>query len=494
MYRDQLKRARLFEEEALKKYGKDHKPVFHLTPLTGWMNDPNGFSYYDGKYHLFYQYNPYDVHWDRMHWGHACTEDFVNWEYLPAALAPDQDYDAFGVFSGSALEKDGKHVLMYTSVQETKLPHGMKAVRQDQCIAIGNGRDYQKSIKNPVITGDMLPKDCSREDFRDPKIWEEDGVFYCAVGNRHEDGSGQILLFVSEDLENWSMKSVLDRCENRYGKMWECPDFFHLGEKHVLIVSPQDMTAEGLEFHNGNGTVMFTGTFDKETGKFHEETAHAVDYGLDFYAPQTVETPDGRRVMTAWLKSWDGLVHIQDTKWNGMMILPRELELKQGRVVQNPVRELEQYRRNRVSYENIRLGGTAGQAEGSELEGIKGRTADLTLDIEEGEYDSFEIRLAQNERFYSSIRYDRKDSVLTFDRTYSGLCRDYPSVRSMAVRDRKGKIRIRILLDLYSVEIFVNDGEQAMTSMITTDASADRITFRAEGPVQASVEKYDIVL
>ena len=141
MYRDQLKRARLFEEEALKKYGKDHKPAFHLAPLTGWMNDPNGFSYYDGKYHLFYQYNPYDVHWDRMHWGHACTEDFVNWEYLPAALAPDQDYDSFGVFSGSALEKDGKHVLMYTSVQETKLPHGMKAVRQDQCIAIGNGRD-----------------------------------------------------------------------------------------------------------------------------------------------------------------------------------------------------------------------------------------------------------------------------------------------------------------------------------------------------------------
>lgn len=494
MQSDRLKLARIYEEEALARYGKDRKPVFHLTPLTGWMNDPNGFSVYNGMYHLFYQYNPYSTNWDSMHWGHACTKDFVKWEYLPAAMAPDQEYDSFGVFSGSALEKDGKHVLMYTGVQETELPDNTKAVRQTQCIAIGDGKNYVKSPLNPVITADLLPEGGSKIDFRDPKVWEEDGMYYCIAGNRPEDGSGQILLFESEDLEHWKFKSVVDRCENRYGKMWECPDLFPLGDKHVLVVSPQDMLAEGLEFHNGNGTVMLTGTFSTKTGKFLRESVRAVDYGLDFYAPQTTETPDGRRIMVAWLKSWDVPLHVDGAKWNGMMTIPRELELRDGKVVQNPVRELEQYRKKEVRYENILFGEKTDIQSGQELDGVKGRTADLIIDVEEGDYETFEIRIAQNDRFYSSIRYDRKHSILTFDRTYSGSCRDFIASRSMEVREQNGKIRIRIVMDLYSAEIFVNDGEQAMSAVIMTDISADRITFHAEGTVRANVSKYDIVL
>lgn len=121
----------------------------------------------------------------------------------------------------------------------------------------------------------------------------------------------------------------------------ECPDLFPVEDKYVLIVSPQDMTAEGLEFHNGNGTVMLTGTFAKESGKFSRECVRAVDYGLDFYAPQTMETPDGRRVMIAWMKSWDVPLHVEGEKWNGMMTFPRELQMRDGWVVQNPVKELE---------------------------------------------------------------------------------------------------------------------------------------------------------
>lgn len=491
MSSDRLECARSYEKEASVKYGTDRKPVYHLAPLTGWMNDPNGFSVFDGKYHLFYQYNPYSTDWNSMHWGHACTEDFLHWEYLPAALAPDQPYDAAGVFSGSAIEKDGKHVLIYTSVQETEHPDKSTTVRQTQSIAVGDGTDYVKLENNPVITADLLPEGGSKTDFRDPKIWTEDGKYYCVVGNRPEDGSGQILLFESEDLEHWRFKSVVDSCRHQYGKMWECPDLFPLGDGHVLLVSPQDMLADGLEFHNGNGTVMFTGTFDKETGRFQRKSAHAVDYGLDFYAPQTVKTPDGRRVMAAWMKSWDVPLHVEGTKWNGMMTIPRELELKNGEVFQNPVRELEQYRKNAVIYDSVLF---RGGSEGQELEGIKGRTVDLIVDIKQGDYETFEIRVARNERFYSSIVYDRKRSILTFDRTYAGSCRDFLASRSMKVKDRNGKIRIRVLLDLYSAEIFVNDGEKAMTSVITTDRNADRISFHAEGTVCGRVEKYEIVV
>ena len=488
-----LQQARRWELEALKRYGRDGKPVFHLAPLTGWMNDPNGFSFYRGQYHLFYQYNPYSTSWDRMHWGHAVSDDLISWEYLPAALAPDEAYDAAGVFSGSALVKDGQQILMYTSVKEETEEDGSRVIRQNQCVARGDGREYVKSPSNPVIRGGMLPEDCSREDFRDPKVWEEEGRYYCAAGNRHADGSGQILLFESEDLERWKLKSVLARCENRYGRMWECPDFFPLGDRHVLLVSPQDMEAEGLEFHSGNGTVLFTGQYHRDSGRFIRESVQAADYGLDFYAPQTMRTPDGRRVMIAWMKSWDVPLQIEGVHWNGMMTIPRELTLSGGRICQNPVREVEQYRKNPVRYERVELGAAKeGTEQGLELPGVSGRTADILIGLEAGDYENFEMRIAENGRHYSSIRYHRKSSVLTFDRTYCGCRRDFIASRSVKARDQGGRLRLRILLDLYSAEIFVNDGEQALTSVIPTELTAEGIRFYGGGDIQMRVEKYEI--
>ena len=203
-----------------------------------------------------------------MHWGHVRSKDLVTWEYLPAALAPDEPYDEAGVFSGTAMEADGKHILMYTGVTEHMGPDGKKVIRQNQCIAVGDGENYVKLSANPVITGDMLPAGCSREDFRDPKIWMENGVFYAAAANRAEDGSGQIALFTSGDGEKWSFHSMLDKCENRLGRMWECPDFFPLDGRQVLLLSPQDMMAQGLEFHGGNNAAFLLGDYDRETCRF----------------------------------------------------------------------------------------------------------------------------------------------------------------------------------------------------------------------------------
>lgn len=487
MISERLNKARRYEQEAEKQIPREQRPAFHFSVPVGWMNDPNGFSLYQGQCHLFFQYNPYGTGWDAMHWGHGVTKDFVAWEYLPAALAPDQPYDSFGVFSGGAVEKDGKHVLIYTGVTETPLSDGKKQVYQHQCIAVGDGINYEKAEGNPVITASQLPEGSSLEDFRDPKVWEEDGMYYAVVGSRAPDGSGQIALFSSENLINWTFCSILDKCENRYGRMWECPDFFPLDGSHVLMVSPQDMLAEGLEFHNGNGVLCLMGKYDKEHYCFHREAVQSPDYGLDFYAPQTILTPDGRRVMIAWMKSWDANLFPEGYEWNGMMTFPRELSLKNGRLYENPVKEIQQYYADTVEYKEITLQGE------TELEGIRGRVMDLSVELETEECEGFWIDVAKNECFYTEIYFDPEKETLTFDRTYSGLRKDYACRRAMAVKPQNGRITMRILLDRYSAEIFVNHGESVMTSILVTPQEADRIVFKAKGRVKANIVKHGIV-
>ena len=357
--------ARAYEQAAGGKIPRDSRPVFHLTPLTGWMNDPNGFSWYHGQYHLFYQYNPYDTEWDAMHWGHAVSQDLLHWTYLPAALAPDASYDSFGCFSGSAAElPDGRQLLMYTGVRQ----EGGDKEReyQTQCIAVGDGKDYVKYGKNPVLDSDVLPEDLSPYDFRDPKMWRtEDGGYRCVIGARRNDKRGVLLLFDSTDGFEWKYTGVLAENDGRFGLMWECPDFFPLDGKQVLFVSPQDMLPEGFEYHNGNGTVCLTGRMDGN--RFVEEHNQAIDYGIDFYAPQTILTPDGRRVMIGWMQNWDTCktTGYEERPWFGQMSLPRELFLKNGRLYQQPIRELSQYRSGQVEYRDVLLDGE------KRLEGMK---------------------------------------------------------------------------------------------------------------------------
>ena len=344
-----LREAREFEEESEKQIQETERPSFHLTARTGWMNDPNGFSCYKGQYHLFYQYNPYDTCWGAMHWGHAVSRDMLHWEYLPAALAPDELYDKDGCFSGSAIElPDGRHLLMYTGVVREKQENGGICEVQTQCLAVGDGTDYEKYENNPVLDERDIPEGSSRFDFRDPKVWrKKDGTYRALIGSRPADGSGQVLLYASEDGLRWQYRKVLAANNDRFGKMWECPDFFELDGKGVLIVSPQDMLPRELEYHNGNGTVCLIGQYDEETDTFTEQYDQAVDYGIDFYAPQTHLTPDGRREQIGWMQNWETCaVRTPEDKWFGQMSLPRELSVRDGRLYQNPIRELEERRRD----------------------------------------------------------------------------------------------------------------------------------------------------
>ena len=234
-----LQRARDFEKKYL-PYTREELPKFHVTGGIGWINDPNGFAPYKGEYHLFFQYYPYDTKWGPMHWGHVKTKDFIRWERLPAALAPDMDYDRDGCFSGGAIElPDGRHLLMYTGVRNIRRRNGMIEAFQTQCLAIGDGVDYEKVEGNPVIDGSMLPEGGSTQDFRDPKIWREGDTYNVVLGNRSPDGSGNILLYQSKDARHWEFVNILSACHNQYGRMWECPDFFHLTARTYCWFPPR---------------------------------------------------------------------------------------------------------------------------------------------------------------------------------------------------------------------------------------------------------------
>ena len=481
-----LEKARKYEKEFINSISKEEKPSFHLCAPIGWINDPNGFSTFNNEYHLFYQYHPYDVVWGPMYWGHSKTNDFIKWEQLPIALAPEASYDMGGCFSGSALEYDGKHVIMYTGVLDNKDENGERVVRQTQCIAIGDGENYEKLECNPVITHEMLPEGSSLEDFRDPKIWKEGEEFYCVVASRSNDGSGQILMYKSNNLKEWEFVTIVDNSKNKVGRMWECPDLFSLNGKGVLIISPQEVKATKDGFHNGNNTAYLIEKYDNEKNSFERESCNVIDFGLDFYAPQTLESTDGRRIMIGWMQSWENRIVPANFKWCGMMTIPRELTIKEGCLIQNPIREIKNYYKNTVEYNNLTI------KDEVSLDGIFGRELDITIDIDGSQAEEFKIKLAKNNEYETIINFNSKKNIIEFDRTYSGIYGDILHKREMKVSDKKGKVKMRLIIDKYSVEIFANDGEQVMTSTFYTPLEATDITFASEGNSIINIKKHDI--
>ena len=448
---------------------------------------------YNGEYHLFYQYHPYNSHWGPMHWEHAVSSDLLHWRYLPAALAPDTDYDRDGCFSGSAVTlDDGRQLLMYTGVINETQPDGSHLGVQTQCIAVGDGIDYEKYPGNPVLDRKDLPENGSRFDFRDPRIWRtSDGTFRCVAGNCTPDKDGQILLFSSPDGLKWKFEKILLQNNGRFGKMWECPDFFELDGKQVLLISPQDMLPQGFEYHNGNGTVCIIGSYDEATDTFHEELDQAIDYGIDFYAPQTVVAPDGRRIMIGWMQNWDTCnLHSPEKPWFGQMSIPRELSVRDGRLIQRPVRELEDFRQNRISYKHVVFNDII------RLEGIQGRRIDMELTLRPGDademYRKFAVRFAQNGTCHTALSFRPHESILKIDRKFSGSRRAIIHQRRSLVNSTDGQIKLRIILDNFSVEVFANDGEHAMSATIYTDPAADGILFYADGKVDMDVVKFFI--
>lgn len=475
-----LETARSFEKENTPD--RELRPAFHYYAPAGWINDPNGFSWFGGKAHLFAQYHPFSNKWGPMHWAHQTTEDFLNWKVLPAALAPDQPYDELGCYSGSAIESDGKHILMYTGVSEKD-----KQEVQQQCIAIGDGLNYIKLKENPVIAASEIPEGFSKRDFRDPKIWKEKDRYYCVMGSLNEKKQGQAIVFSSGDLISWDYEGVMADSQGTLGEMWECPDFFVLDSVPVLIVSPQDMQARGLEFHNGHNSVWLTGPYQDH--HFDGYEANQLDYGLDFYAPQTMLHPDGRRIMTAWMASWDNPLFKKNFDWAGQMILPRELSMENGRLIQRPVREIENFRTDPVRIEETELSGIFTD------ERIRGRCCELIVRFkgEQRDLEEFVLKTAfdQKKGLQTLFIWNRLRKRIEFDRTFSGMTADLNAIRK-AEAPEDGIQELRVILDRYSEEIFINDGQMVLSNALPADLSADGIEIEVMGKCLAEIEFYTI--
>ncbi|MCI9668874.1 MAG: glycoside hydrolase family 32 protein [Oscillospiraceae bacterium] len=476
----QLTEARAYERLHGAAVSPEQRPLFHLSPTVGWLNDPNGFSFYQGEYHLFYQYHPYDTNWGPMHWGHCKSKDMLHWERLPAALAPDQPYDQNGCFSGSAAETpEGQHILMYTGVRKD----GNREF-QTQCIAVGDGINYEKLPSNPVITEELVPPGGSFQDFRDPKIWWDGSQWLAVAGNRTEDGSGAVLLYASRDLKDWNFKGTIDRSRNQWGKMWECPDLFPLDGQMVLLVSPQELETSDLNFHKGYESLCLLGSWEPEKNRFIRRSVLPIDQGLDFYAPQTLLAPDGRRIMVAWMQDWDSAKCVPEGQnWFGQMTLPRELHIRNGRLIQQPVRELERWRGERTAYENVEVSGDMS------LPGIFGRTLDLTLRLQ-AQDGTFTLKFAQDNSHFTAFTFQPDRSLLTLDRSHSGLPKGHALSRTIPVRSREGLLELRLILDRFSVEAFVNGGEQTLSATLYTPQEATGISFQAQGKAVIQLEQY----
>ncbi len=450
---------------------------------TGWINDPNGFCYFNGRYHLFYQYHPYSAQWGPMHWGHLTSTDLVRWEHRPVALAPDEPYDRGGVFSGSAIEKDGRLYLIYTG----HIDDG-GVIRQVQNIAVSeDGIRFAKCPGNPVIDASGLPKGASPADFRDPKVFEHDGVYYMVVASRAADGSGQVLLYRSPDLLHWTYAGTVARSENRLGEMWECPDLFRLGDTDILVVSAIHLPADGHRHNNLHSSIYMTGEMDLQQGRFVMKELDDLDGGFDFYAPQTMRATDGRRLLVAWMNMWESPMPTQQHGWAGQMTVVREVTLQDGRLHTCPVRELARYRRREVVVPETVV-------EGEHLpESVRGQQIDLEVTIDPGSASEAGIRVLEGPGEETVIGYNVAEGVVYFDRNRSG---EGPGgMRKVPVTLRDGRLALRVLVDRISVEVFVNGGERALTGLVYPRQESDRVAlFARGGAAHMSLRKWDIAV
>jgi len=492
MISELLQKAREYELIHGNNISIEDRPKIHLSSRVGWMNDPNGFSIYKDEYHLFYQYYPYEAKWGPMHWAHAVSKDLLTWEYRPVVLAPDKEYDSFGCFSGTAITKDNQHLLMYTNVKTISLDNGKKREIQEQSIAIGDGVNYEKHIANPVISSDQIPEGFSIFDFRDPKIWlGSDGIYRVLIGGMDENQLGTLLLYISNDCINWTFKKIFARNDGRFGRMWECPDFFILDGKGVIIVSPTDMQAEGCEYRNGNDTLCLIGKYDEVTDDFVVENTQSIDYGIDFYAPESLETKDGRRVMIGWMQNWDTISeHDVNDPFFGQMTLPRELHIKDGRLYQKPISELDKKRLDPLIYNNVILNNKE-----TTLEGVLGRVLELDVEISPVDknalFDSFCISFAKGDKNHTDFIYRPKESIVEFDRRYSGSRRSYMHQSYSIVKPEDGRLKARFILDNQSIEVFLEDGREAMTITVNTPLEDKNISFSVDGMVRLNIVKYE---
>lgn len=438
-----------------------YRPEYHFTPPSNWMNDPNGLVFFDGEYHLFYQYHPHSTVWGPMHWGHAISTDLVHWQHLPIALYPDEQGM---IFSGSAVvDVDntagfGKNALVaiFTYNKDYK-------ESQNLAYSTDRGRSWTKYLHNPVVPVPEPLSDC-----RDPKVfWYEDHwVMLLAAKDR-------VLFLISRDLKSWHQSGAFGGGYGSTDGVWETPDLFKLTvdqtneTRWVLTVGVGNGAAAG-----GSGTQYFIGHFDGKNfvSDDPKEVILWADYGADYYAPQSWSNePNGRRIMLGWMSNWQYAREVPSDGWRGMFSVPRELSLTATangmRLVHKPIPELEVLRVKGQHWQNQ----TVKPGENL-LAGLTGDAFEIIAEFQvQSSENSFGLHVRQGGEERTTIGYNFQTQEVFIDRTRSGqreFKEGFAAVHSASLEPQNGIVRLHIFIDRCSVEVFANDGIITLSDLI----------------------------
>jgi fructan beta-fructosidase len=429
-----------------------YRPYLHFAPLKQWLNDPNGLVYYAGEYHLFFQHYPHDDVWGPMHWGHAVSTDLIHWEELPIALYPEGDTI---ICSGSAvIDHNNTTGFGYNAAGEPPMiaiytshtNRDGQSHLQTQSIAFSHdrGRTFTSYNGNPVLEWDEAA------DFRDPKVfWYEPGSYWVmsVVCKNH------VRFYKSDNLRHWHYLSSFGDGEGASEGDWECPDLVKLDDRWVLIISVTTGAPNG-----GSGTQYFVGDFDGTTftNANASDTVLWLDYGCDNYAGVTWnDEPNGRTILIGWMNNWAYAAKTPSVGFRGTMTLPRELSLKEGRLVQKPIAELKKFKR-RITRGHYAF---SIPSEGAYQVRVKGK-----------ERGPWSIRLQHGDGEETLLSLDPQAGTLTFDRSQSGIGDFHPDFAKLIVApyvpSEKGTVRVRLIIDASSIEVFVNGGRTVMTNQL----------------------------
>lgn len=303
-------------------------PKYHIIPPCGLMNDPNGLAYYNGKYHIFFQWHPFGPSHGMKHWGQVTTEDFITWQYEKEILIPNQEYEKNGCYSGNAMQMGDDLYLYYTANYKTdqgKVPkQALACLHKDGTI--------EKYEKNPII--DEQPEGLIGE-IRDPFVFERNGSYYMLLGGGTTKGQGKILQYKSEDALSWQYDGCIEVEGLDFGWMLECPGIIEVDGKDVLFVSVMGMEAQGERYHNEFTTLYYAGSYDEKKKVFHTECWDELDKGFDFYAPQAFYDKEKQPIYFGWFGCGvQELPYMEKDMWIHGLTMPRKLEIRDGKLYQ----------------------------------------------------------------------------------------------------------------------------------------------------------------
>jgi fructan beta-fructosidase len=453
-----------------------YRPQYHFSPPANWMNDPNGLVYFDGEYHLFYQYHPESAVWGPMHWGHAISRDLINWQHLPIALYPDEHGM---IFSGSAVV-DWNNTAGFGEKALVAIFTYNKDHLETQNLAYSTdkGRTWTKYDGNPVI-----PHPEHLHAFRDPKVfWHEDHwVMSLAAGDT-------VLFYISSDLKNWEQSGSFGGGYGSTAGVWETPDLFELPvndeseTRWVLTVGVGDGSPAG-----GSGTQYFIGRFDGQTfiSENLRDTILWADSGADYYAPQSwSDEPNTRRIMLGWMNNWHYANIVPTPAWRGSFSVPRQLALTKTingiRLIQQPVPELETLRGGRHHWPAEII-----HPHRNLLAGIHGDKFEIIAEFRiTSAVDQFGLHVRVGDGVRTTIGYKVKEQELFVDRTISGL-RDFninfPQIHSTELSLQNDVIQLHIFIDSSSIEVFANNGLVTFSELIFPHSDCLGLELFAEG-------------